>query len=61
MTTTKTHAQWWLDRFAQGNTGPQGLYAGADIVQYGKDGNDVLLYVDGSKLTVPMDGEAVAS
>ena len=62
-TMNKTHAQWWLEQFGNGITGTQGLYAGADIVQYGTNGSttDVLLYVDGSKLTIPEDGEAVAS
>ena len=62
-TMTKTHAQWWLEQFGNGITGTQGLYAGAAIVQYGTNGSttDVLLYVDGSKLTIPEDGEAVAS
>ena len=57
----QTHAQWWLAMFCEGITGPQGLYNGADIVQYDIDGSDVLLYVDGSRITVPADGEAVAS
>lgn len=55
-----THAQWWLDQFSTGTVDPGELYAGADIVQ-SKGSADVLLYCDGSRITVPEDGEAVAS
>ena len=60
---SRTHAQWWLEHFASGLIGSQALYAGADIVQYGHEfaTTDVLLYVDGPRLTIPEGGEAVAS
>ena len=58
---SKTHAERLIEKFEEGTAGPDDLYEQADSIEYLENGNDVLLYSDGSKLTVPEDGEAVSS
>lgn len=59
---TTTHAQHLLDQFARGEIDAAPLYASAIASRVLADGTtEVLAYADGSTLTVPEDGEAVAS